>query len=135
MTRSRALPWGWIVFALIGWTLGLAASCVAVEYYDGRKSIDLSQWLDHPQLRNERMATEDRCNDTIPCIQALESEEVNLYRFEDGKLAAAAAVDLDGDSYVSGWIVAEFKPAGMSPDEQASFLTGFYCTYTNAGSC
>ena len=135
VTSRRALPLGLIVFALIGWTLGLTASCVAVDYYDGRKSIDLLRWLDHPQLVNERMATEDLCNDTIPCIQALESEEVNLYRFEDGKLAAAAAVDLDGDSYVAGWIVAEFKSAGMSPEEQDSFLTGFYCTYTNAGSC
>lgn len=135
VTKRRALPLSWIVFALIGWTLALTASCVAVDYYDGRKTIDLSGWLDHPQLRNERMATEDLCNDSIPCIQALESEEANLYRFEDGKLAAAAAVDLDGDSYVAGWIVAEFRPAGMSPDEQASFLTGFYCTYNSAGSC
>ena len=135
MTRSRALSLGLIVFALVGWTLGLTASCVAVDYYDGRKAIDLSQWLDDSQLLNERMATEDLCNDSIPCIQALESEEVNLYRFEDGKQAAAAAVDLDGDSYVAGWIVAEFKPAGMSPDERASFLTGLYCTYNSAGSC
>ena len=135
MTRGRALPLGLIVFALIGWTLGLTASCVAVDYYDGRKAIDLSRWLDDPQLPNERMATEDLCNDRIPCIQALESETVNLYRFEDGKQAAAAAVELGPDSRVAGWIVAEFEPAGMSPREQSSFLTGLYCTYNSAGSC
>ncbi len=135
VTRSRALPLGLIVFALIGWTLGLTASCVAVDYYDGRKTIDLSQWLEDPQLLNERMATEDLCNDSTPCIQALESETVNLYRFEDGKQAAAAAADLGPDSRVAGWIVAVFKPAGMSPVEQDSFLRGLYCTYNSAGSC
>ena len=91
MTRGRALPLGLIVFALVGWTFGLAASCVAVDYYDGRKAIDLSRWLDDPQLLNERMATEDLCNERIPCIQALESETVNLYRFDYGGQAAATA--------------------------------------------
>jgi hypothetical protein len=107
------------IFGLSGWLLS----------YDGRQDIDLVSYAQPFQLMpGARMATEDLCSDTVPCIEAVDSDTLTMPRFESAEQVSAVAAMLGGGVRLAGWIVVEFKPGGLSEDEKRNFAAALYCT-------
>ena len=65
-----------------------------------------------------RWATDELCDAERPCIQAVESDTLTMYRFEDREDAVAASREFAGEAYLSGWIVVRFEPGGLTAAER-----------------
>ena len=125
---------------LVG-SLGLVGSLwflfLWLSSYDGRKGIDPRSYVDRPSpsMPGARMATEELCDQALPCIQAVDSDTLTMRRFETGWEASAAAAALGGDTRLAGWIVVDFKDPGLDQDQRAEFASVLYCQHVGAGSC
>jgi hypothetical protein len=70
------------------------------------------------------------CGDQLPCIQAVTSDTLTMYRFADRDHAVAAAESLGEDGYLTGWIVIRFQPDALSPRSRDAFERSVGCINT-----
>ncbi len=117
--------------------VGLAAWFAwAMFINDPRRDIDLSAWVNqddafHRELMpGARWATQELCGDELPCIQAVRSETLTMYRFTDRDEAEAATQRFGEDGYLTGWIVVRFEPAGLTPQQRDKFEYSVGCINT-----
>ena len=119
-----------VVVALFGWFLWM------LLFYDGRQEIDLSSWVgpqtefDREMMPNPRWSTDQLCDDTLPCSQAVTSDTLTMYRFEDRDDAVAAAESFGENGYLTGWIAVRYEPGGLDAEERADFEYGIGCINT-----
>ncbi len=101
--------------------------------YGGRKHIDLDSWVDaddswtESMMPGARWATDDLCEPDLPCMQAVRSDTLTMYRFEDREDAVAASRAFAGEAYLSGWIVVRFEPGGLTGAERREFAATLDC--------
>ena len=106
---------------------------------DGRQSIDLRGWLepqsayDREMMPNPRLATGELCGDPLPCIQAVTSDTLTMYRFVDRDDAETYAEALGDEGYLTGWIVVRYEPAGLTAEQRTDFEYGISCVDTWVG--
>ncbi|MGY1650735.1 hypothetical protein [Geodermatophilus sp. SYSU D01119] len=120
----------WLV---VGLTPGLTAGVLGSEAWRwldenaSRRHVDLSSFVDGPALPGGRWATDELCDDEVPCFQAVRSDDLSLYHFADRDDALAFGRSLAGDAYVSGWIVVRFEPGALAAGERVAFASGLDC--------
>jgi hypothetical protein len=108
-------------------------------FYDGRQDIDLEGWVD-PQsafdremMPNSRWATAELCGDELPCIQAVTSDTLTMYRFARREHAVDAAESFGDDGYLTGWIAVRYEPGGLTPLQRTEFEYSISCINTWVG--
>ena len=108
----------------------------AFVLHDPRKDIDLAAWAGphsawhRAMMPGARWATEELCGRRLPCIQAVTSETLTLYRFAERGQAVAAAESFGDDGYLTGWIAVLYEPGGLSPAQRDDFEYGIGCINT-----
>jgi hypothetical protein len=137
-----------VVSARLRWTPALAIgvpTCLLALlaylflFYDGRQDIDLEGWVgpqsafDREMMPNPRWATEAVCDDDVPCIQAVTSDTLTMYRFARREHAVAAAESFGADGYLTGWIAVRYEPGGLSESERYEFEYSIACINTWVG--
>ena len=130
---------------VVGWAVG---GCVAAVFaffvwaffiHDPRRDIDLGAWVgpqsgyDRAMMPNARWATDEMCGEAMPCMQAVTSDTLTLYRFEHRALAEAYADELGHDGYLTGWIVVRYEPGGLTAAQRTDFEYGISCINTWVG--
>ena len=133
------------VYRIVVWSVGLGAVAAvglffwALYFYDGRQDIDLGSWVgpqsayDREMMPNPRWATDELCGPELPCIQAVRSDTLTMYRFEHRELAVAHAEALGEDGYLTGWITVRYEPGGLSAEQRTEFEYGISCINTWVG--
>jgi hypothetical protein len=109
-----------------------------VAGYDGRQDIDLRGFLgdtawERQMLPGAHLATEEICDDDLPCIQAVEAETLTMLRFARQEQAAAAAERYGDQAYLNGWIVVRFAPGALTADQRREFQGVLACTHVMVG--
>ena len=122
------------IVAGIAWVGAVALFIWAMLFYDGRQDLDLERWADGDEsggmMPGARWATGELCGSDVPCIQAVTSETLTMYRFEYRELAQAAAAYWGEDAYLTGWIVVRFEPGGLSAENRYAFEGSVGCINT-----
>ena len=101
--------------------------------YGGRERIDLDRWARaedawaQNMMPGARWATEEVCDADLPCIQAVQSETLTMFRFDDREDAVAVAREFAGEAYLSGWIVVHFERDGLTAEERREFAYTLDC--------
>ena len=133
--RSRR---GWLIgaialaAALVVFAFGVAAGL----WPDGRKTIDLATWAESGDawaksvMPGRRLATSELCTAQIPCIQALTSDTLTMYRFADREDAVSLARSFGDDGYLTGWIAVQYRPGALSEAQRLDFEYSIGCTNT-----
>ena len=117
------------IVAGIAWFGAITLFVWAFFFYDGRQDLDLESWADGDfMMPGARWATDELCGSDVPCIQAVTSETLTMYRFEYRALAQAAAAYWGEDAYLTGWIVVRFEPGALSAEDRYAFE---YCVGCN----
>jgi hypothetical protein len=80
-----------------------------------------------------RWATDELCTRDFPCIQAVESATLTMYRFEDRDRAVAAAEAFGENGYLTGWIAVRYEPGALTEWERYDFEYGISCINTWVG--
>ena len=122
--------------------LGLTAAAIfgglfwAAFVSDGRKDLDLSPWASpgdpwtRSMMPGAHWATDALCDEAMPCLQAVTSETVTLYRFAERDQAVAAAESFGDDGYLTGWIAIRYEPGGLTATERYGFEGSIGCINT-----
>ena len=117
----------------------VAAFVWLVVGYDGRQDIDLGAWA-HPQddwtrsmMPGAHWATDELCDPDFPCIQAVTSATLTMYRFEERPLAVAAVDRFGVDGYLTGWIAVRYEPGGLTATQREDFEYAISCINTWVG--
>ncbi len=127
-------------------TIGLAL-CVAIVVFfvwalyihDPRREIDLGSWAEprdawtRSMMPGARWATDELCGDEVPCIQAVTSDTLTMYRFALREQAEAAAESFGEDGYLTGWIAVRYEPGGLTDSQRYDFEYGISCINTWVG--
>ncbi len=77
-----------------------------------------------------RWATKELCTERLPCIQAVTSETLTMYRFAEREEAVAAADSFGDDGCLTGWIAVRFEPGALTAAERNSVEYGVGCINT-----
>ena len=64
----------------------------------------------------------------LPCVQAVTSETLTMYRFPEQEQAVAMARGLAGEAYRSGWIVIHVEPGALTLAERRDIALSVDCT-------
>ena len=117
----------------------VAALTWLVVFHDGRESIDLERWA-NPQdawtqelMPGARWATDELCGPEFPCIQAVTSDTLTMYRFAEREFAVNAAEHFGEDGYLTGWIAVRYEPGALSAQDRYGFEYGISCINTWVG--
>lgn len=108
----------------------------AFVLHEPRQDIDLGRWVgsEDPFTRSlmpgARWATAELCTERLPCIQAVTSETLMMYRFAEREEAVAAADSFGDDGYLTGWIAVRFEPGALTAAERDSVEYGVGCINT-----
>lgn len=121
--------------AVAGAAVGALAVYVSTDdfRYGGRQDIDLEAWVGaedawtQSMVPGARRATDELCDADLPCIQAVRSDTLTMYRFADREDAVAAARGFAGEAHLSGWIVVRFEPGALTAAERREFAAGLDC--------
>ena len=121
--------------AVVGAALGALAVYVGTDdfLYGGRQHIDLDRWVGaedawtQSMMPGARRATDELCDADFPCIQAVQSDTLTMYRFADREDAVAAAREFAGEAYLSGWIVIRFESGGLTAAKRREFAASLDC--------
>ena len=124
----------WIV---VGVAVLLAAAVAAwhvlIASHDGRQDIDLRRWVEAEDpwtqavVPGARWATDELCDDEMPCIQAITSETLTMYRFDKRDDAVAAAESFGEDGHLTGWIAVRYEPGRLTVAQRNDFEYGIGC--------
>jgi hypothetical protein len=104
--------------------------------HDGRKDIDLGLWVGAEDawtqsvMPGARWASDELCSDELPCIQAVTSETLTMYRFADRDEAVTVAEQFGEDGYLTGWIAVRYEPGGLTAAQRDEFEYGIGCINT-----
>ena len=130
----------WILAIGIGIPLGAAALLMYLFlFHDGRQGIDLAPWVapqsayDSEMMPNPRWASDELCDEDLPCIQAVTSDTLTLYRFARREHAVDAAERFGHDGYLTGWIAVRYEPDGLTAAQRTEFEYGISCLNTWVG--
>jgi hypothetical protein len=131
----------WVLPVALGIPLGLIGLFVFVMlFYDGRQDIDLDRWVGPQEggyggemMPNARWATDELCGDDLPCIQAVTSDTLTMYRFARREHAVDAAESFGADGYLTGWIAVRYEPGALSESERYDFEYVISCINTWVG--
>ena len=134
---------------VVGRTAGLVALVLSVlfgllavmlVFYDGRQDIDLTPWAEQQEggygsemMPNLRWATDELCTRDLPCIQAVASDTLTMYRFARREHAVEAAESFGADGYLTGWIAIRYEAGALTEDERTGFESGIACINTWVG--
>lgn len=131
MAKWLPVAAGVVIGAMSG---ALAVYVVSDDFrYGGREDIDLGRWVQpgdpwtDSMMPGARLATDQLCTSELPCIQAVESDTLTMYRFDEREDAVAAARSFAGEAYQSGWIVVRFEPDGLTAAERREFAGSLDC--------
>jgi hypothetical protein len=104
--------------------------------YDGRQDIELQRFVGDTawMMPNARMATDELCDEGLPCVQAVESDTLTMLKFRTKEEAAAVAAAAPGDSHLSGWIVVRYRAAELSEGQREEFEGFLDCHYVGIGA-
>ena len=111
----------------------------AFMLHDPREDIDLAGWVGtgdswHDSVMpSSRWATSELCEPELPCIQAVTSETLTMYRFEERADAVAAAESFGADGYLTGWIAVRYEPGALSESQRYEFEYSVSCINTWVG--
>ena len=137
--RSR-----WLLSVAMGLPVAaVGALTLAVASYDGRGDLLLADVAGADQWNRElvpdaREATEELCDEELPCVEALTSRTLTMYRFAERHQAAAAAESFGEHGYLTGWIAVRYEPEGLTPAQRRDFERGIGCVDTSVadgGAC
>lgn len=113
-----------------------AASVLTVTGCDSRSSltpglvVEAFEYQPDNPVSNPRDVTARKCTPEIPCTEAIQADEIAVYRFDSKEEAAGLAALLGGNGYQSGWIVLEYEGAAADTDRSkasyASTLDGMW---------
>lgn len=121
---------GFLCLAAVS-TLSLAACDSRSELTPGLVVEAFQHQQDQP-VTNPRDVTSDKCTPEIPCTEAIQADEIAVYRFDSKKEAANLAQLLGDNRYQSNWIVLEYEGAAADTDRAkasyASTLDGIWST-------
>ncbi len=130
----------WVLALCVGMPLAVVAVLAyLIVFYDGRQDIDLGRWVgpqssyDREMMPNPRWATDDLCDDALPCIQAVRSDTLTMYTFDDREDAVAAAASFGDDGYLTGWIAVRYERGALTASQRSSFEYGISCINTWVG--
>lgn len=132
MTRTRPPE----LVAFVVPALAVVLLLVLAVGYDGRKHLDLASWAEPRDTWTAELmpgadwATDDLCDEELPCIQAVESDTVTMYRFAERSEAVAMADRLGDGAYLTGWIVLHFVPGGLTSAERYDLEYSVGCNNT-----
>jgi hypothetical protein len=119
-----------VALAAVGVLIALALRFVI---HDGRQDIDLRDWVGDDgswaqrMMPGARMATDELCDEALPCVQAVTAETLTMYRFTTEDEAATAAREFGGDAYLSHWIVVRFEADRLTPAQRREFGRSLDC--------
>lgn len=130
----------WVLVLSIGLPVTFVAAIAwLVMFHDARKNIDLAEWAE-PQdswtrsmMPGAHWATDELCTRDFPCIQAVESETLTMYRFEDREMAVAVAEAFGENGYLTGWIAVRYQPGALTEAQRTDFEYGISCINTWVG--
>jgi hypothetical protein len=111
----------------------------AFMLHDPREDIDLAGWVGsgdswhESMMPSSRWATDELCDAELPCIQAVTSETLTMYRFEERSDAVTAAESFGADGYLTGWIAVRYEPGALSESERYNFEYSISCINTFVG--
>ena len=100
---------------------------------DGRKNIDLQDWVGRDDAWSRQMmpgarpATGELCGEKLPCVQAVTSQNLTMYRFASEDDAAAAARTFGADAHLSHWIVVRYEPGRLTAAQRQEFADDLDC--------
>ena len=107
-----------------------AAAALTVTGCDSRATLTpgmaVEAFEQQPDLpvTNPADATSEKCTPEIPCTEAIQADEIAVYRFESKEEAANLARLLGGNGYQSNWIVLEYEGAAADTDRsKASYAS------------
>jgi hypothetical protein len=118
---------------------GIALLAYLFFSYDGRQAIDLGSWVgpqtpyDREMMPNPRWATDELCDRDLPCLQAVTSDTLTLFRFARREHAVEAAESFGDDGYLTGWIAVRYAPGGLTESQRTEFEYGISCINTWVG--
>ena len=74
-----------------------------------------------------REATDEFCGARLPCLEALTSETLTMYRFPERDQAAAAVESFGEHGYLSGRVAVRYEPGALTQRQRADFERGIGC--------
>ena len=128
----------WLLSLTVGLPLLAVLGVVLLATRDGRQDLVLSDVVGRDAwsrslMPGMRWATDELCGGELPCVEAVTSETLTLYRFEERDDAVAAAERFGDQGYLTGWIAVRYEPGGLSDAERTDFEYGISCINTWVG--
>ena len=128
----------WILTLALGLPLVAVLGVVLLVTRDARRDLVLSDVVggdawSRSLMPEMRWATDEVCDVELPCVEAVTSETLTMYRFEDRDDAVAAAERFGDDGYLTGWIAVRYESGGLSESQRYEFEYGISCINTWVG--
>ena len=128
----------WLVVLALGFPLGGIGAVAFAASYEGRGDLLIDDIVGadpwgRQMVPGAREATGEFCDEELPCVEALTSETLTMYRFPDSEQAAAAADSFGEHGYLSGWVAVRYEPDALTPRQRAEFERGIGCVGSSAG--
>lgn len=128
----------WLVVLALGFPLGGIGAVAFAATYEGRGDLLIDDIVGADPWSREmvpgaREATDEFCDADLPCVEALTSDTLTMYRFAEREQAAAAAEGFGEHGYLSGWVAVRYEPGALTPRRRAEFERGIGCVGSSAG--
>ena len=122
----------------LGFPLGGIGAVAFAASYEGRGDLLIDDIVGADPWSREmvpgaREATDEFCTAELPCVEALTSQTLTMYRFSEREQAAAAAESFGEDGYLSGWVAVRYEPGALTPRQRTEFERGIGCVGSSAG--
>ena len=126
----------WLLVLALGLPLGGIGAVALATTYDGRGDLLIDDLVGtDPWIRDmvpgAREATDEFCGAELPCVEALTSRTLTMYRFAERDQAAAAAESFGEHGYLTGWIAVRYEPGRMDRAQRADFEEHIGCAGTS----
>jgi hypothetical protein len=131
--RSRS-----ILTLAIGLPLIAVLGVVLLFTRDARQDLSIGDLVGEDDwsrslMPDMRPATDELCGTELPCVEAVTSRTLTMFRFEDRDDAVAAAERFGDDGYLTGWIAVRYEPDALTEAQRTDFEYGISCVNTWVG--